>query len=80
MQRIEEADNKGETKAIHRGLKAISGLSKKGSDTKPTLNNSGKRINSPQELDSVWKEFLDRKFEPTELEQLRAEFEALPEC
>ena len=39
----------------------------------------GSRISSPHELARVWQEFLHEKFSQTDLEQARAEFEALPE-
>ena len=37
-------------------------------------------IQKPQELAQVWTNFLTRKFEQTEQENLCADFEALPEC
>ena len=122
VQRIEAADNKGDTKGIHQGVKALSG-SAANSTTRPTehwhddekpvraresqgttdgkekvtdtdgkrkesgrasaapvrASKAGTRIDSPQELAEIWKEFLGRKFSPTEQERLRAEFEELPE-
>ena len=37
VQRIEEADNKGDTKAIYRGVKAVSGIGQGGTRTRPTM-------------------------------------------
>ena len=37
------------------------------------------RIVSTEELATVWVKFLNQKFQPTELEKLREEFDALPE-
>ena len=36
------------------------------------------RINGPSELAQIWHDFLAEKFSATEMERLRAEFEALP--
>ena len=44
-----------------------------------TLKKNGSRISSPEELVNVWVKFLDRIFQPTELEKLRTEFDVLPE-
>ena len=40
----------------------------------------GQRIKSPEELANAWGEFLEKKFEATDLERARADFEALPIC
>ena len=40
---------------------------------------SGERISGPQELAAVCQKFLAEKFEPTDKEKLREEFESLPE-
>ena len=122
VQKIEAADNKGDTKAIFRGVKALSGStatsatrptehwtgSKEplrasgeskttdgktskdsngrggnsitdGTESRPSSRKAGKRIDSPQELADIWKEFLGTKFSATTREHLRAEFEDLPE-
>ena len=46
---------------------------------RPDDGQPGSRIGSPQELASVWQEFLDEKFSSTDLEQAREEYAALPE-
>ena len=88
VQRIEEADNKGDTKAIYRGVKAVSGIGQGGTRTRPTMKTkkNGKkleelgRFDGPEELAQAWQDFLDKKFSPTELEALRVEFESFTEC
>ena len=60
-------------------VKELSGTKKSFATKQPTLNADGNRIESPEELASEWKKFLDKKFSPTELERIRAEFDALPE-
>ena len=51
---------------------------KKNMFKQPTLDSNGNRIDGPEELAVVWKKFLNKKFSPTELENLWNEFEALP--
>ena len=79
-ERIEEANNMGDTKEIYRGVKAVSGLKQTFTDTQPTRLENGNLIQNPQELAHVWSNFLAKKFEQTEQEKLRADFEALPQC
>ena len=58
VQRIEEADNKGDTKAIYRGVKAVSGIGQGGTRTRPTMKTKKKgkkleelgRFDGPEEL------------------------------
>ena len=79
-QEIERANNVGDTKAIYRGVKAISGGKQTFATKQPTQNADGSRIQSPTELANVWSKFLAEKFQPTDLERQRDEFEALPEA
>ena len=60
-------------------MKALCGTKNSYATKQPTLNSKGNRIDGPEELATVWKKFLHKKFSPTELENLRAEFDALPE-
>ena len=76
-ERIEEANKMGDTKEIYRGVKAVCGTKSTFSDTQPTKLANGKLIQQPQELADTWSNFLAKKFEQTEQETLRAEFEAL---
>ena len=80
VEKIDQSDNAGDTKAIYQGVKALSGQGQKRGRAKPTKNKNGENLNGAQELAEAWKEFLDKKFSATELEQLREEFEALPQC
>ena len=75
---IEKADAKGDLKAVHRGVRALSGAKNCLSHTQTTTDKKGQRLKSPKELASVWSRFLGRKFAATELESMRAEFENLP--
>ena len=75
VQKIERADNQGDTKAIFRGVKALSGSGQGGSDTQlveaideETQEKkliASKRIEGPEELAEVWQEFLGKKFSKT---------------
>ena len=76
---IERANGKGDLKAVYRGVKAVSGAKRCFSATQPTMK-QGQRIKSPEELANAWGEFLEKKFEATDLERARADFEALPTC
>ena len=78
-EQIEKTDAKGDLKAVYRGVKALSGSKNRFSCTQPTLNANGARLKSPNELANMWKTFLGRKFEPTDLEKIRAEYDALPD-
>ena len=60
-------------------MKALCGTKKAFATKQPSLNSKGERIENPQELASVWKKFLGKKFSPTDLEKIRNEFAALPE-
>ena len=77
---MEAANNRGDAKEIYRGVRAISGAKRKMATKTPTLKKDKSRIASPEELASVWAEFLEKKFQQTELEQLRKESDALPQC
>ena len=61
-------------------MRALCDTKKSFTTKQPTLDSKGNRIDGPEELAAVWKKFLNKKFSPTELENLRAEFDALPEC
>ena len=76
---IERANGKGDLKAVYRGVRAVSGAKRCFSATQPTMK-QGQRIKSPEELANAWGEFLEKKFEATDLERARADFEALPIC
>ena len=73
---IEEANRRGDTKEVYRGVKAVSGTNNKFVTKQPTMKN-GKQISEPEELANVWNEFLQKKFSPTKLEALRKELEKL---
>ena len=75
---IERADAKGDLKAVHRGVRALSGAKNRFSHTQPTTDEKGQRLKNPVELANVWSQFLGRKFAATDLECMRAEYEALP--
>lgn len=94
VQKIERADNQGDTKAIFQGVNALSDNNKQGGNqTRPTMHLeevidkktlkkklvASERIDGPEELAQVWHEFLEKKFSKTELERLRTEFELLPD-
>jgi len=75
---IEKEFRAGNAKAIYAGVKSLCGTKQSFATKQPTLNSQGGRIDNPEELASVWKQFLEKKFSPTELEKLRDEFEELP--
>ena len=90
-EKIESADEKGDTRAIYREVKALGG-STANSNVSPTekifqtKNSNGtetissERTSGPQELAEIWREFLEKKFSTTEVEKLRDEFERSPEA
>ena len=78
-ERIEQADAKGDLKAVYQGVQAVSGTKRGFSDTQPTTLES-RRLKNPEELANAWCGFLENKFAATELERARAEFESLPNC
>ena len=43
------------------------------------MRKDGQRIQTPEELASIFQDFLEKKFAKTEMEEMRAELEALPE-
>ena len=75
---IEEADEKGDSRAIYRGVKMLSGATRNASRKQPTMNADGKRIQSSAELAELWQKFLAGKFSPTELEVAERKFSDLP--
>ena len=77
-EKIEKEFRAGNAKAIYAGVKALCGTKKPYATKQPTIDSNGNRIDGPEELAAVWKKFLNKKFSPTELENLRNEFEALP--
>ena len=79
-EQIEKDFRAGNAKAIYEGVKALCGTKKASATKQPSLNpEKGTRINEPEELATVWKKFLAKKFSQTELEKVRDEFENLPE-
>ena len=76
---IERTNAKGDLKAIYRGVKAVIGAKRCFSATQPTTL-QGQRLKNPEELANAWRDFLEKKFEATDLERARADFEALPIC
>ena len=50
---IEQANKRGDTKEIYRGVKTISGTKKPFATKHSTLNKNGKRISEPEELATV---------------------------
>ena len=68
----------GDLKVVYRGVCALSDTKNRFSNTQPTTNRQGQRIKSPEELTNIWNSFLGKKFAQTELEQMRADYKALP--
>ena len=62
---IEEADAKGDSREIYRGVKMLSGATRNASRKHPTINAEGKRIQNSAELTDLWQKFLVGKFSPT---------------
>ena len=79
VQEIERADERGDTREVYRGTKAISGQTCSFASNQPTIDEAGHRIQNASELATVWQNFLEQKFSSTEMESMRAEFEMLPE-
>ena len=76
---IERSFRAGNAKAIYQGVKSLCGTKASFATKQPTINPKGKRIASPEELANVWKNFCEKKFSPTELEQFEREYEKLPD-
>ena len=90
VQRVEDADNRGDTRAVYEGVATLAGKSRKRFTKQPTrkkkkkMNNDSKdgktewdSIDGPDELGEVWREYLEGKFSATELEKAREEYEDL---
>ena len=78
VEKIEEADKVGDTRAIYQAVKVLAGKTKNFSQTQPTKNSQGQVIHDHEELTEVWRDFLSGKFSATEIEQAREEFADLP--
>ena len=79
VSKIEEADNKGDSRSIFHATKAVSGSNTAFGGKQPTMRDDGKRIQTQEELAAIFQKFLLKKFAKTEKEDLRAELDALPE-
>ena len=72
---IEKADEQGNTKEVHRGVRALSGKSKNYESKQSTKKKNGDLIQSSTELGELWQEFLTDKFSALDLEDARKGFE-----
>ena len=79
VEEIEEADEQGDTRAIHQGARALAGKSKHPPSPQPTRKEKGEgdMIQTSEELGALWQEFLAGKFKATELEAARKEWDPL---
>ena len=78
--KIEAADQQGDPKAIAYHVNVLTGKTRCAQGKQPTRKDKGKGdlITNAEELGELWADFLEGKFEPTELERARAELEELP--
>ena len=59
--------------------KALSGSNTPFGSKKPTMRKNGEMIQTQEELATLFREFLQKKIAKTEMEEMRAELETLPE-
>ena len=74
---IEQADQRGDTKAISASVKTLAGTTRKANHTQPTTDEKGEPINDANGITAMWRSFLTGEFSATKLEQVRAEYEGL---
>ena len=71
---IEKVDNRGDSKEIYKGVKALAGTTHNSFSAQPSIKENGDMITSAEELGDLWQKFLANKFSATELEAAREEF------
>lgn len=52
--KIEQADNRGYSKAISQGVKVLAGSTRSAASTQPSLKANGDRITCAEELGELW--------------------------
>ena len=75
--KMEEADRRGDSETIFRIVRIISGLMAASSSDAPAMDKDGELILDQSKLASVWRQFLEGKFKPTEMEFTRDDYEEL---
>ena len=77
IKEIEEADEKGDSKAINQGARVMAGKSKHQPSPQSAKKDKGKgdMIQTSEELGELWQQFLAGKFKASELEAARDEWE-----
>ena len=73
----EEADKRGDSETIFRIVKIISGIMSASSNSTSSVDKNGKLTLDQSKLADVWRQFLERKFKPTEAEFVRDWYEEL---
>ena len=68
-----------QAKTVYKATKVVSGLNDSYASKQPTLDVAGLQIQNSEELATVWKNFLEKKFSTSCLERQIAEFDLLPE-
>ena len=74
---MEEANSRGDTEAVFRIVKIISGLMVAANGKSPAKDKKGDLILDQARMAEVWQQFLEKKFSATEAEAERDEYEEL---